>query len=327
MASPYNVALVGAGGIAAAHRSAAADTEGRVRVIAAVETNAEAPAANDLPLYGTVAALLESDDRPDAVIVCTPPSVRGDVIEPAVEAGLAVLCEKPLSRSTAEADALVDLADRHDAAERCFVGYCHRFAPAVVEMRRRLEAGDLGTLIRFENTFACWHPTMRDRWMSDIPISGGGSFLDTGCHSLDLFRFLVDEATGPETIRGGVFHREWQGRGESNATILLRSSQGAAGIINSGWQEADRFHVTLVGTKGSLSYDYMQPETLVWHASESPDTSEISIETHDVRFTRQLDAFARRASGATQPGDERLCTFAEAREVARLVDAAVAKSG
>ena len=329
---PFRLALVGGGGIAQAHLAAAratAESDTRVAVAAVVDPAPhvrDAAAVSGIDSFDSVAALLDAAaDALDGVVVCTPPSVRADVIGPLLEAGLAVLCEKPLARNPAEAERLVSLADERDAAGRCFVGYCHRFTPAMIEMRRRLRAGDLGAAVRFENTFACWHPTMRDRWMSDAPVSGGGSFLDTGCHSLDLFRFVLDERPGGGRVRGAVFHTEWPGRGESNATVLLRAAGGGAGVIQSGWQEPERFTVTLVGTKGLLHYDYLKAGQLVWQPSDGAfgEPRTLEVESHDVRFTRQLQAFARRSRGTAAAGDEDLCTFADAAEVARLVDEAV----
>ncbi|MEM7808703.1 MAG: Gfo/Idh/MocA family oxidoreductase, partial [Planctomycetota bacterium] len=154
MHAAYNVALIGAGGIARAHRQAANASDGVVKVTAAVDVREDAPAADLLPVYPTLDALLASEHKPDAIVLCTPPSVRAEVIEPALAAGLGVLTEKPVARSHAEAEALLKIVEEHDAGDRCFVGYCHRFTPAIVEMRRRLLAGDLGTPIRFENTFA-----------------------------------------------------------------------------------------------------------------------------------------------------------------------------
>lgn len=333
---PFTVALLGGGGIARAHLAAAKATQDhatRVEVVAVVDpSDAVRAAARDsgMRAYENVAALFDAQGGViDGVIVCTPPAVRADLIGPAVEAGLAVLCEKPLARTLDEARSLVELAHKHDAADRCFVGYCHRFTPAMLEMRRRLAAGDLGHAVRFENTFACWHPTMQTRWMSDTPVSGGGSFLDTGCHSLDLFRFVLDEQPGEGEVLGVAFHDEWKGRGESNATVLLRAGGGGAGIIQSGWQEPERFTVTLVGTKGLLHYDYLKGHELKWQPSDAAfgEARTLAVESHDVRFTRQLQAFARRASGeAPEADDENLCSFAEGAEVARLVDEAVKRA-
>lgn len=323
MSQSFDIALIGAGGIARAHL-AAASVSRRIRASVVVDPDPDARRkVEGAQEFDSVAALLASDARPRAAIVCTPPSVRMDVLRPLFEAGVPVLCEKPLARTGAEAESLVSLAARHRDVPGA-VAYCHRFTPAVIEMKQRARAGELGTIVRFENTFACWHPAMEKGWMSDTSVSGGGSFIDTGCHSLDLYRFLCGDAT----VGGAVFHREWEGRGESNATVLLKpAGRGmtakAAGVISSGWQEPDRFTLALIGTRGTLTYDYSKPTELFWTPSHAGQPETITVETHEVRFQRQLEAFI---DWVARGGDEKsrgmLCSFMEAAAVARLVDEA-----
>jgi predicted dehydrogenase len=191
------------------------------------------------------------------------------------------------------------------------VGYCHRFVPAILEMQRMLRAGELGTVVRFENTFACWFPQMAQRWMSDVRVSGGGSLIDTGSHSLDLFRFLL----GQGKVVGASFRHEWEGRGESNATVLVQGGS-SAGVIASGWAEPARFIVSLVGTRAMASYDYDRPQEL--HIKPSQGEAKIvAVETHEVRFERQLLAFAEVASGRADRGG--LASFEDGLAVAQMV--------
>jgi len=157
-----------------------------------------------------------------------------------------------------------------------------------------MSAGSIGEISRFENTFAAPLGKMKDHWMSDVAVSGGGSFIDTGCHSLDLFLYLL----GTGKVKSAVFHHAWPGRGESSATALLRSDKGVPGVIQSGWTEPARFAVTVVGTRGSLSYDYDFAEELRFRPNEGAE-EKIAVETHEVRFQRQLEAFADAASGKT----------------------------
>lgn len=250
-------------------------------------------------------------------IVCTPPSVRIPIVEQLLARKIGVLIEKPLAHTLADARAIEKLGKQH-AEVPAFVGYCHRYTPAVVEMRCRADAGELGELIRFENTFACWFPSMQGHWMSDPQRSGGGSFMDTGCHSLDLFRYLVGNAS----MTAAMFTGLWKDRGESNATVLLRSVSTArhtrvAGVIASGWAEPARFELRLTGTRGALAYDYEKPTELRWIPSEGTPQA-IEVRTHDDRFDLQLADFVRTLRGESAVGQP--ASLADGAEVARMVD-------
>ncbi len=196
---PINISLIGAGGIARAH-AAAADSLGQgehgVRIVAVVdpvetarETLAKTTGGRAFADFSSLREGLAEQDQPQAVIVCTPPSARLPVVEQALQAGLGVLIEKPPAHTLADARELVALSERF-ADQPCLVGFCHRFTPAVDAMIQHVAAGLIGEVVRFENTFAANLPHLREAWMSDPLRSGGGSLIDTGLHSLDLFRYL-----------------------------------------------------------------------------------------------------------------------------------------
>jgi predicted dehydrogenase len=284
--SQFKIAIVGAGGISRAHIVAAQATHGNISI-------------------GAISA----DKSLNGVAICTPPSARIPLVKLAVERKLPVLMEKPIAHTLADAKILADIASK--TPPLLAVGYCHRFTPAVLEIKNRIAAGQLGVVVRFENTFACDLSTkMKDHWMSDPKVSGGGSFIDTGCHSVDLYRFLLGDAK----VKAAVFMKLWPGRGESNATVLLQSTSGVAGVIQSGWAEPLRFIVAIVGTKGTLSYDYMKEAELLWTPIEGAAQS-ITVETHAVRFQRQLEAFARQDRAA-------LASFEDGLRTSELIDQA-----
>lgn len=316
--------IVGGGGIARAHVSAAKASQGRV-VIAAVADPSETARASVVEPTGAAGfssadELLAAHSRQkliDGLIVCTPPSVRLPIIKLALEREVPVMVEKPIAQSLPDAKAHVELAAKHPGVPS-LVGYCHRFVPAVVEMKRQIDSGSLGTILRFENTFACWFPAMRDKWMSDPNLSGGGSFIDTGCHSLDLFQFLL----GPATIESSVLRHEWPGRGESSATVVVRGTkhQSVTGVIQSGWLEPDRFTLAVVGTRGLLGYDYEKPVELYFKPSEGKPQV-LKVDSHEVRFERQLAAFAAIVRG--EKNTQGAATFDDGCRVAELVDSAM----
>ncbi|MCS7034470.1 MAG: hypothetical protein NZ561_10840, partial [Phycisphaerae bacterium] len=92
------------------------------------------------------------------------------------------------------------------------------------------------------------------------------------------------------------------------------------GVVQSGWLEPARFVVTVVGTKGLVRYDYDVPTELLFQKAEG-GSRVLPVESHEFRFDRQLAAFADRASGG--PTGAQLPSFAEATEVAEVVDSAL----
>ncbi|MFG0304988.1 MAG: Gfo/Idh/MocA family protein [Phycisphaerales bacterium JB040] len=320
--NPVRLAIIGAGGIAKAHASAA--TELSLPITAVADLNAESGARlageHGARSFTTSDELFAARDAGkaefDAVVLCTPPTVRLDPIRAALERGVAVLAEKPLAANADEAGRIAELAAAHP--DTLFaVAYCHRFAPAIVEMKRLVAGGRIGRLTRFENCFAFFHPPKGESWMSDPALSGGGSFIDTGCHSLDIFRDMV----GPAELVGAVYDHEWPGRAESSATALVRATSGehagVGGVILAGWMEPTRFTVTLVGTGGTLHYDYMNAE-VIRHTASDDTVNELPIETHEVRFREQLRAFAAGVNDPTARGS--LATAEDGLGTAEVVE-------
>lgn len=320
-----NLALIGAGGIAKAHANAAKASNGRVRIVAAVDVSEAARKGiadmTGARTFGSVDEFFSDQSREktvEGVMVCTPPSIRLPIVRQAIARGMHVFVEKPIASNTKDSQALLELSAENPKVA-CVVGYCHRFTPAIIEMKKRIDNGSLGNIVRFENTFACYFPAMKEKWFSDPAISGGGSFIDTGCHSLDLYQYLL----GGAKVVAATLQHEWTGRGESTATVLLRgiTHKSATAVIQSGWLEPARFVVTVVGTKGLLSYDYEKPTELLHKPSEgNPET--LAVETHEVRFDKQLLAFADVAQGSTN----QIARFGDGLTIAKWVEEALKSS-
>lgn len=328
-AAPFPIALVGAGGISAAHVDACKASEGRLQVVGVADPNPQArarvaaqtaatPFADEREMFD---AIRQGVLRAEAVVVCTPSNTRMTTVLPALDLPVGVLCEKPLAHRLDEA---LTLAQKAGARKRiAAVGYCHRFTPAVVKLGELLEKGVLGELTRFENVFSTHFPAQKERWPSDPAVSGGGCFMDTGCHSLDLFAFLV----GPPSVKSLITRSAWEGRGETSATALVEADggphAGVAGVIISSWLEPDRFKLRLIGTEASAVYDYLQPHqvsvTFVDGRAEK-----IDVYPHERRFLLQLLAL----SEAVRDGEKsQLATFDDGVVVARAIDEAYRLAG
>ncbi|MBV9772367.1 MAG: Gfo/Idh/MocA family oxidoreductase, partial [Gemmatimonadetes bacterium] len=107
----------------------------------------------------------------------------------ALEAGLAVVVDKPLAATAAEGRALVDEAERRGLLLSVFQN--RRWDGDFLTVRRLLAGGALGEVFRFESRFERWRPTPKQGWReSGDPAEAGGTLYDLGSHLVDQARVL-----------------------------------------------------------------------------------------------------------------------------------------
>jgi predicted dehydrogenase len=109
----------------------------------------------------------------DAISVCTPPATHREIVEMALMARIAVLCEKPMATTVEDAEAMFAAAERDGVL--LAVGFCHRFQPQIERMRDLLLNGELGTVLMFRNRFGGHLQNAEQRWFSDAAVAGGGA--------------------------------------------------------------------------------------------------------------------------------------------------------
>lgn len=133
---------------------------------------------------------LESRSKED---ILADPDVHAVMIHPksylmadwaieAMEAGKAVLCEKPAGRGSSDTVRLVETVER--TGQLFQVGYCWRYAPSVDKMQEVLQSGQLGRVLQVRAHAGCSHneaDTDHMRQPGDI----GGAFYVIGCHTID----------------------------------------------------------------------------------------------------------------------------------------------
>ncbi|RYB06427.1 Gfo/Idh/MocA family protein [Lichenibacterium ramalinae] len=146
--------------------------------------------------HATVEALA-ADPEVEAVYVATPNHLHRPMVEALAPAGKAILCEKPLAHTLAEAEALVAAAAR--AGVLYGTAFDQRHHPAHVALRDALRAGRIGIVTAVRIVYACWlgadwaAGSGRDNWRVDAAKAGGGALMDLAPHGLDLVDFLLDE--------------------------------------------------------------------------------------------------------------------------------------
>ena len=250
--TPLRFGLVGAGAIARSYLDAFAQaTDVRLDGIADVDLErAQAlVVGTDARAYDDHRSLI-AEGSLDALIICAPPNVHVDIAIDALAAGVHVLCEKPLTLGAFTAKRMIAAAE--DARRLLTMASKFRFVDDLIEARRLIASGAIGTPLRIENTFMA-PADMRARWNADPARSGGGVLIDNGTHSVDIMRFLMGPLQQVRAVDTSAGERYAQC--EDSAALFVRNASDALGVIELSWSlpAGTDAYVHVVGTNGEIS--------------------------------------------------------------------------
>jgi predicted dehydrogenase len=182
----------------------------------------------------------------DLLIVASPPARHADQACAAIAAGIAVLCEKPMALTVADAERIVEAARPGSAPVA--IGMVRRFLPQPQMIRAMLGNGDLGELRRieiFEGGPFNWPVASPDYF--DPERGGGGVLEDIGVHVLDLLRWWLGE---PDDVR---YADDALGGVAANCRIELRfGATQVAARLSRDWHRPNGFR--LIGDGGWLHW-------------------------------------------------------------------------
>src|SRR5690242_5601957 len=167
-------------------------------------------------------AVWERAEEHDFVAIATPNDSHVPVGGRAIEAGLAVVVDKPLAPASDAAQALVERAER--AGVLLTVFHNRRWDSDQLTLRRLLREGALGDVLRYESRFERWRPEIRPgAWRDETaPQEGGGLLLDLGTHLADQALHLFGPA---ERVYGEVDRRRG-GPADDDAFLALEHASG-----------------------------------------------------------------------------------------------------
>ena len=177
--SVLRTGLIGLGMMGRHHARVMRSVEGTELVAVADAMGDPHGVAGDLPLYDSVQGLI--DHGVDAVMCAVPTGLHEEVGMALAEAGVHVMVEKPIAHSTEAGTRLVRAFD--EAGLVGAVGHIERFNPALQEMRRRIQAGELGRVLQITTVRQGGFPAR---------IADVGVVKDLGTHDIDLTAWLAD---------------------------------------------------------------------------------------------------------------------------------------
>jgi predicted dehydrogenase len=211
--------------------------------------------------------------RPDgieAVVIVTPNHLHAPVATAFLEAGIDVICDKPLSTTLAEAEALVALTRERG---RKFVVTLNNTGYAMVRQAREMVAsGELGRLVAIHASYIQdWLTQPVDaegqkqaEWRTDPARAGQSAVLaDIGVHAFNLASFI--SGCEAEAVAADLFTAVPGRRLDDNAHVLVRWSGGARGTILASQTSPGHYNdlsVRIYGDKAGLEWNGTRPEEL-----------------------------------------------------------------
>jgi len=194
------------------------------------------------------------DREVDAVIVVTPNSTHMEIAIEAAEHRKHVLVEKPIARSSEEAERMISVARRNGI--NLTVGHTFRYHPITLESVKHL--GEIGEVYL---TSMCKRQQRSTGWRLD-PEEHGGAIMDIGIHLFDLTRYILRER--PTSVQCKAKHVLGLGVEDSFGAILELSKERLAILDASACSNSRTDKMEFVGVEGHLSADrYMRELQLV----------------------------------------------------------------
>jgi len=244
----------------------------RASLAGIVSSSAESSAAAAVALgidstYASAADLID-DESIDVVHIVTPNATHFELALAALGRGKHVVCEKPLTTSSADATRLVRAAA--EAGVTATVPFVYRFHPMVREARARVAAGETGTLVSIQGSYLQdWLlEASDDNWRVAEALGGPSrAFADIGSHLCDMVEFVTgDRIARLQAITRTVFD-ERSARTvttEDLAAVLVEMRSGALGTLlvsQLAPGRKNRLHFELNGTEESIEFDQENPES------------------------------------------------------------------
>ena len=319
----YDVGVIGCGVIGNRLAESFDDHE-RTTVRAACDVDesklSEFAAEYDCEAFGDHRDLLDYEEV-DVVYVGVPPVHHSKIVREALERDKHVICEKPIAEDAEAGQRMVEAAAASDRTTA--VNLPFRYTPGFVEMRERIEAGEIGEpkRVNLDFRFPRWPREWQDvDWLRTR--EQGGPLREVGTH----FLFGVQEMFGPvERVSAEVAYAAPDRCEESVVGYFavdgVRGTETVHGTIDllTDHEQPEENSITVVGSEGSLSL--LEWYKLVENRGEDDET--VLNDARERTTLTLVDEFVAELDG--EGGD--LVSFAEANSVQRVVDAVFASEG
>lgn len=262
-----NVAVIGVGSMGQNHARVLFnldDVELKAVVDADLKQASKIGKKYNVNIYSDYKEMFEKEDV-DAVCVAVPTKFHKEVALYALNLKKHVLLEKPIAVNEKEGKDIIDCAKKNKV--KLMIGHIERFNPAIIELKSRLDAGELGDIYKIDVQRIGPFP---------VRVTDVGVIIDLSVHDIDIIQYLMKSDLNR-------VYSETQQRlhptFEDSVTALLRYKNGVLAILNVNYLSPTKVRQLLVfGKKGMFKVDYLNQELYFYEnkSFSSDDWSSIS---------------------------------------------------
>lgn len=254
--SNIRIGFIGTGGIAGWHAKQLLELP-EVQITALSDTSegnrvafAEKFGLQEARQFSAYEDMLEQGEL-DAVVICSPHTLHFRQAYDALDRGLHVLIEKPMTCSSEEAEQLIQKAE--ESGKVMQVSYQRHFQPEFLYIRDAIANGEIGRLTSVTASLSQeWYQLTEGTWRQVPSLSGGGFLMDSGSHIIDVL--LWTTGMTPVEVKSQL-----QNHGapvEIDSFTSIRFAEGVLAGLNfagyaPGWNET----FTFCGDNGGIYYD------------------------------------------------------------------------
>jgi predicted dehydrogenase len=257
-------------------------------VVAIQTSNSERTqhAKSDFPDTTVVSSIegLVAEDL-DLVVVASANLVHAEHALTAINAGIPVVVDKPMGRSFAETQLIVNAAKQAGVGLSTF--FNRRWDSDALTIKKVLQSGVLGTIHRIDSRFERFRPELNvASWRENMSAAdGGGQLLDLQPH---LISTAIDWFGTAELVTASV--RSLRGGADDDSVLVLRHQSGVMSYLSaSAVVGAPGPRIRILGTKGALVINDLDPQEALLRAGSFPEGGSWKVPTSSRAFIHRGD--------------------------------------
>jgi UDP-N-acetylglucosamine 3-dehydrogenase len=222
----------------------------------------------------------------DGVIICSENANHRELVEMAAQAGVHVLCEKPIEVTLEDAKAMRDVCEANNV--KFMTAFPVRFSPNSQQIKDTLDRGDLGQIYAVNGINHSEIPRAHRAWFAQKALASGGAAMDHTVHLVDIYRWLF----GCEVVEvyAEIDNLFYPGEidVDSAGIVTLAMENGVFATVDCSWSRPTFYprwghlKMEIIGEQGFIKLDNMAQYLTVYsrHLPRNPSWMNYGIDTN-----------------------------------------------